>query len=148
MVIEKFTPFIQVYIFFVTSRGILVEEIPETVNRRRFGNSCISMLHSIEMICDQYPAGFSIYSFIDNISVTLIRGYPIEVKINRETLIWLYGNTSGPMTRWSSGNISSYSSWGFIKYFRCSVAEIWYSVNIFVIIVELLITRMSKSLVP
>ena len=52
-------------IFVVTSRGILVEEIPDPGNSRRFGNSCISMLHSGEIICDQYPAGLTIDSFID-----------------------------------------------------------------------------------
>ena len=86
------------YVFVVTSRGILVEEIPEPGNRRRFGNPYISMINSIEMICDQHPAGFNIDYLIYSILVTVIRGHPREVKINQETLIWLCGNMSVPCT--------------------------------------------------
>ena len=52
-----------------------------TGNMRRFGNSCISMLHSSEMICDKYPAGFTIDYFIDSILVTVLRDHPREVKL-------------------------------------------------------------------
>ena len=36
----------------------------------------------------------------------------------------------------------------FIKYFLISVAELWDSINIFVRVLEVFITRMTKSLVP
>ena len=67
-------------VFFVKSRVILVEEIPDTGNSRRFGNSFISMLHSSEIICYQYPEGFTIDSFIGSLSVTFIRGHTREGK--------------------------------------------------------------------
>ena len=54
----------------------MVEEMPEQSNRRRFGDSRISMLHSIEMICDQYLEGFTIIYFIHSILVAVIRGHP------------------------------------------------------------------------
>ena len=122
--------------------------MPQPGNMRRFVNSCISMLHSSEMICDRYPAGFIIYSSVDILSVSAIIVHPIEGKINQETLIWLCGNTRGPMVRQSFGHLSLDSSGALIKYFRISVSELWYYVNIFVIVVELFITMMSKFLVP
>ena len=54
---------------------------------RCFGNSCISMLHPSKMIRDQYPAGFTIDSFMDGLPVNVITGNPREVKIHQETLI-------------------------------------------------------------
>ena len=46
------------------------------------------------------------------------------------------------------GNLSMDVSGALIKYFRSIVAELWDSINIFVIVVEVLITRMAKLLVP
>ena len=59
-------------VFVVTSRGILFEEITDPGNRRRFGSSYISMINSSEMICDQYPAGFTIDYFVDSLLVTFV----------------------------------------------------------------------------
>ena len=126
----------------------MVEEIPDPENRRRFINSCISIFYSSEIICDQYPAGFTIDSFIYIISVTFIRGHSRECKINRNTLIWLCGNTSGTTSRCNFGHLILDTSGTLIKYSRTSVAEIFYSINIFVRIIEVLITRMDKLLVP
>ena len=147
-VIEHFVPLIQVDLFVVTSRGVLVQEIPEPGNRRRFGDSCISMLHPSEIIRDKYSSGFTTDSFIDSLPVTVIRGHPREDKKNLQILMWLCVNTSGPMTRWGFEHIILDASGEFIKYFRSSVAELWGSINIFVSFVEVLITRMAKSLVP
>ena len=54
----------------MTSRGIMVEELPDPGSTRIFENYCISMLHPSEMICDQYPAGFTIGYFIYSNLVT------------------------------------------------------------------------------
>ena len=106
------------------------------------------MLCTIEIICDKYIEGFTIDSFIDNILVNFIRVHPREVKVNQYTFIWLFGNTSGPRSRWYFGNIILYGRGEFIKYFRSSVDEIWDSISIFVSVVQVLITRMSKLLGP
>ena len=116
-------------------------------NRRHFGNSFISVLHSSKMICDKCPKGFTIDYFMDSLLVAVIIFHPREVKINRDTLIWLYCNTSGPMARWSFWYLRLDTSGSLIKYFRSSVAELWDSINIFVSIVELLITMVAKYLV-
>ena len=55
---------------------------------------------------------------------------------------------SGPIARWSFGHPSLGASEALTKYFRSSVAEIWNSINIFVVVVEALITRMDKLVVP
>ena len=60
-------------VFVVAIRGIIVEEITEPGNRRLFGNSCVYMLNSSEVICDKYPSGFTINYVIDSLSVTLIQ---------------------------------------------------------------------------
>ena len=133
--------------FFITSRGILVEAMPDPGNRRRFGKYCISKLHPSEMIGDKYPEGFTIDYCIDILLVTVIISHTREVNFNLENLIWLYGNTSGSMARWSFVHLRLYESAEFIKYFRGSVAELWDSTNIFVIFVEVLITWMAKFLV-
>ena len=122
--------------------------MPDPGNRRRFEHSCIYMLHYSEMLCDQYPAGFTIDYIIDSPLITVIRGHPRERKINQEKLILLCGNTSGPMYRWSFVHISLDSSGALIKYFGSSVSKIWDSINIFMSIVEVLIKTMAKLLVP
>ena len=50
------------------------------------------------------------------------------------------------MARWSFGDIRLVACWALIKYFRSSVDELWYSINIFVVIVEVLVTMVAKFL--
>ena len=69
-------------VFVVTSGGILVKEMSEPINRKRFVNSCISMLCPSEIICDQYPAGLTIDYFIDSLSVTVARVHTREGKVD------------------------------------------------------------------
>ena len=118
-------------VLLIARRGILFEEMPAPGNMICFGDSYISMLHSREIICDQHPVGFTIYSFIDSLLVTFIRGHPREGKINQETLVWLCGNTSGTMSKYSFGYLSLDASEALIKYFRISITELWESINIF-----------------
>ena len=82
------------------------------------------MLHTSEIICDQYTEGFTVDSFIYTILVTVIIFYPEESKVNLETLIWLRVNMSVSMARWSFLNISLDAIGTWIKYFRSNVAEL------------------------
>ena len=52
------------------------------------------------------------------------------------------------MAMWSFGNLSLDESWALIKHFRISVAKLWDSINIFLSVVEVIITRMANYLVP
>ena len=52
------------------------------------------------------------------------------------------------MYRGDLGHLDLYASGALIKYFRSRVTDFWDSINIFVIIAEVLITRMVKFLVP
>ena len=52
------------------------------------------------------------------------------------------------MDRGGLGHLSFNASDSLIKYFRSSVSEIWYSINIFVIIVDVSMTSMDDLLVP
>ena len=122
--------------------------MPDPSNRIHFGHSSLSMLHTSEIICDQYTEGFTVDSFIYTILVTVIIFYPEESKVNLETLIWLRVNMSVSMARWSFLNISLDAIGTWIKYFRSNVAELWYSINLFVSVEEVMITRISGSLVP
>ena len=62
--------------------------------------------------------------------------------------MWLCDNTSVTMAKWIFGHIILDASGVLIKYFRSRVAELWDPINIFVKVVDLLITSMAKSLVP
>ena len=74
------------------------------------------------MICDQYPEGFTIDSFIDSLPLTIVIGHPMELKVNLDTLIWLCGNTIGTMARGGIGHLHLDEFGAFIKYLRSSVS--------------------------
>ena len=84
--------------------------MPDPGNKRRFGYFCVSILYSSEIICDK--CRFTIDYFMDSILVTVIRCYTIEGKINQDILIWLCGNMSGTITRWSFGSSYIGFKWG------------------------------------
>ena len=52
------------------------------------------------------------------------------------------------MYRWSFGHIILDASGELIKYFISSVSELWDYINIFVSVIEVLITRMANYIVP
>ena len=95
----------------------MVEEMPETINRRRFGNFRISIIHP-KMISDQYPAGFIIDSFKYSLQVNLRQIQSRDLDI----VVWQHEGYNDQGV--GLGNISLDESGALTKYFRISFAEI------------------------
>jgi len=146
-VMEELAALVKVHILARTGGGMALKEMPKPVDRCRFGDASVPILSAGEVIGNEDPTGFAIQTNIIFGALCIFGLRTGEREVNREALERLCGSASGVGPCWFFLLLCT-NACGALIQDGFHVFKLGDALDMLVGIIEIIVARVSQSLVP